>query len=260
MNAVNTLIEKINGAKDLDFGTVFNNSIELFKKTWLQGFLLQLFTIIVMLPLIIVLYMPLIGVIIAQQESGYGNNDALENFFAGMSILYVLFVIVGVLVLGAVSYALNAAFFRIMKKLDFGELVHTSDFFYFVKGKYLGKMLLLMIVVILISIPSALLCYIPLIYVMVPMSFFLVSFAFNPDFSIGEIVRVSFKIGNKKWLLTFGLLVVSYILTVILTFVTCGLGGLFLTPFMFHPIYLIYKNVIGFDETTAIEEIGTTVE
>ena len=54
MNTVDTILEKIERPKELDFGTIFSESIELFKKTWLQGFLMILFTMLVMLPLIIV--------------------------------------------------------------------------------------------------------------------------------------------------------------------------------------------------------------
>ncbi|WP_299549120.1 hypothetical protein [Seonamhaeicola sp.] len=260
MNSVDTLIEKINGAKALDFGDIFSNSIELFKKTWLQGFLLQVFTVIVMLPLIIVLYIPLIGMIIAQQESGYANTEAFESFFAGMSFLYVLFIIVGSLVLGAVSVALNAGFYRIMKKLDHDEQVSTSDFFHFIKGKYLSKVFVLMLVSFGIAVLATLLCYLPIFYVMVPLSLFAIVFAFNPDFSVGDIVKVSFKLGNKKWLLIFGLLIVSGLLAEIVGILLCGIGLLFTAAFPYHPIYFVYKESIGFEETTAIEEIGTITE
>ncbi len=260
MNTINSIIQKIEAAKELDFGTVFNESIELFKKTWLQGFLLQLFTLIVILPLIIVMYVPLIGMIIAQQENGYTDNEAYSNFFASMSVLYIVFIIVGIFVLGAITVALNAAFYRIMKKIDYNEQVVTTDFFYFVKGKYLTKTFLLMLITILIAIPSALLCYIPLIYTIVPLSFFAVIFAFNAELSVGEVVKASFKLGTKKWLISFGLFIVSYIILVLLTILTCGIGSLFLSPFMYHPTYLIYKKVVGFEEASAIEEIGTIQE
>lgn len=260
MNTLTSLLEKIERAKELDFGNIFSESIELFKKTWLQGFLLQIITLIVMLPLIIVLYAPFIGMVIAQQENGYADPDAFNDFFAGMSVLYILFVFVGIFVLGAISLALNAAFFRMMKILDNNGQVTTSDFFYFLKGKYLKKTFVLMLISILIAIPSALLCYIPLIYVMVPMSYFTIVFAFNSEFSIADVVKSSFKLGNKKWLISFGLLVVSYICVMIITMITCGIGGLFLQMFIFHPLYLIYKKVVGFEEISAIEEIGTTVE
>ncbi|TXG36551.1 hypothetical protein [Seonamhaeicola maritimus] len=260
MNSVNSLIEKINAAKTLDFGNIFTDSIELFKKTWLQGFLLQLFTFIVMLPLIIVLYAPLIGVVIAQQEGGYANNDAFESFIAGMSLFYIVFVLAGILVLGTISIALNAGFYKIMRKLDNDEQTSTSDFFYFIKGKYLSKIFVLMLASFGIAVLATLLCYLPIFYVMVPLSLFAIVFAFNPDLTVGEIVKVSFKLGNKKWLLIFGLLIVSGLLAEIVGLLLCGIGLLFTAAFPYHPIYLIYKEVIGFDETTAIEQIGESTE
>ena len=255
MNTISSLQEKINNAKALDFGTIFSESIELFKKTWLQGFLLQIFTIVVMLPLIIILYVPLITMMIAQAESGYSDPNVYGDFFASMSILYICFVIIGILVLGAVSVALNAAFFRIIKKLDHGEQVATSDFFYFLNGKYLSKTFMLMLVSILIAIPSALMCYIPLIYMIVPLSFFAMIFAFNPDLSVSDIVSISFKIGHKKWLLAFGLIFISSLLAQIVGFLLCGIGVLFTAPFVYHPVYLIYKEVVGFDNDDEIDII-----
>lgn len=260
MNTITTLLKKIEQAKELDFGGIFSESIELFKKTWLQGFLLFLFTLIIMLPLIIVLYIPLIGVIIAQQESGYTDNEAFSNFFDGVSVLYVVFVIVGVFVLGAISFALNAGFYRIMRKLDNNEIVDTSDFFHFVKTEYLSKSFLLMLVSILIAIPSVLLCYLPLIYIMVPLSFFGVVFAFNPEFSVGDIVKASFNLANKKWLISFGLIVLCTLLSQIVGYLLCGIGLFFTATFVYHPIYLIYKKVIGFDEQHVIDDIGTSIE
>lgn len=256
MNTISAIQEKINNAKALDFGTLFSESVELFKKTWLQGFLMQLFTIIVMLPLIIVLYVPLVAMLIAQANSGYSGSDTYSEFFAGMSILYLLFVIIGILVLGAVSVAINAAFFRIMRALDEGKMVTTSDLLCFINGKHLSKTFMLMIVSVLISIPSVLLCYVPLIYMIVPMSFFAAVFAFNPELSVSDIVSISFKIGHKKWLLAFGLIIVSSLLAQIVGFLLCGIGVLFTAAFVYHPVYLIYKNVVGFTDEDEINGIG----
>lgn len=260
MNTISNLLEKIQNAKTLDFGTIFGEAIELFKKTWLHGFLLQLFTILIMLPLIIIFYVPFIGLIVAQQESGYSDNQAIGNFFAGMSLLYILVVIVGVFVLGAVSVALNAGFYRIIKKFDYNEQVTTSDFFHFVKVKYLTKFLVLMLISMLIAIPSALLCYIPLLYVIVPISFFAIVMAFNPDLSVGEVVKVSFKLGTKKWGITLGLLIVASILSQIIGMLLCGIGILFTGAFPYHTTYLVYKNVIGFKDNDDINQIGLIEE
>ncbi|MBO3099577.1 hypothetical protein [Gelidibacter pelagius] len=247
---------KVANAKDLDFGTIFNQSIELFKKSWLQGFLMQLFVIVLMLPFMIILYVPFILAIINQSESGQFDPNSMDGFFAGFSIVYIILFMVGMLVIAAIQMALNAAFFRVLRSLDEGREVKTSDLFYFMKAQYFGKIVLLMLVTILIAIPAALFFYIPFIYVLVPMSFFTIIFAFNPEWSIGDIVGSAFRLGNKKWLLTFGLFVVSYAAIMILTMVTCGLGSLFLAPFMYHPTYFIYKGVVGFEDVSEMNKIG----
>ena len=249
---------KINSAKALDFGTIFNQSIELFKKSWLQGFLMQLFVIIIMLPIILVMYVPFIMMIISQSENGQVDPDAFSTFLAGFSVIYLIGFFIAIILLSAVSVALQAGLFRIFRELDAKREVKTADLFYFFKGKYFGKMILLMLVSTLIAIPAALLCYIPLIYAIVPLSFFTIFFAFNPDLSIGDIVSASFKLGTKKWLLSFGLLFVSGLLAYIIGLLMCGIGTLITMPFIYHPLYFIYKEVIGFDDADEINEIGAT--
>tara|TARA_R110000868_G_scaffold8606_19_gene44354 strand:- start:7360 stop:8142 length:783 start_codon:yes stop_codon:yes gene_type:complete len=260
MNTITSLLEKISNARPLEFGAIFNESLELFKKTWLQGFLLQLIIFIIVLPIIIVVYMPIIGLALAQSESGHDNPDAFSDLFTGMSVFYIIVIIIAIFALAAVQLALNAGFFRIMKKLDYNEQVSSTDFFYFFKAKYFNKTFLLMLVTVLIAIPAALLCYIPLLYVMVPMSFFSIIFAFNPELSIGDIVNASFKLGHKKWLLAFGLLIVSSILSQIIGLLLCGIGLLFTAAFVYHPLYLIYKKAIGFDGENEIEDIKNLSE
>ena len=56
MNAVTHVLEKISQAKALDFGDIFNKSIELFKKSWLYGFLFQLIVLIITLPFIVSMF------------------------------------------------------------------------------------------------------------------------------------------------------------------------------------------------------------
>lgn len=255
MTSITTILERIKVAPTLDFGEIFSDAIELFKKTWIQGFLLQLFSMIIMLPLIIIIYVPILGVLIAQAESGEVDSNAINAVFAGFSILFIILIIVGVLVLSTVTIALQAGFFRIMKKLDHDEDVLTSDFFHFIKGKYLGKLFVLMLASVFISIIATLLCFFPLIYVMVPMSLFTLFFAFNPEFSVGDIIKGSFALGNKKWLLLFGLLIVSSLLSQIVGMILCGIGILFTTAFVYHPAYLVYKNVVGFKDDSKVNHI-----
>ena len=93
MNTLLEIQEKVRNAKELDFGDIFSQCIELFKKVWVQGLLLQLFTVIVMLPIIIILYIPLIGMMMASSSGGFYNPSELESFFAGFSLLYLVVVL-----------------------------------------------------------------------------------------------------------------------------------------------------------------------
>ena len=53
MFSFQSLLNKIQTSTLIDFGDLFNESLELFKKVWVQGLLLQLFSILIMLPFII---------------------------------------------------------------------------------------------------------------------------------------------------------------------------------------------------------------
>jgi hypothetical protein len=255
MSKITVILEKINQAKPLDFGTIFSDSIELFKKSWLYGFLFQLIVLIITLPFIIVLYVPFVKSIIEQSKSGSVDPDVFGSLFAGFTGLYLAFFVLGLLAVTVFQMALQAGFFRIVKNIDDGNEVQISDLFYFLKGKYFGGVTLLTLTIILISIVAALLFYVPLIYAMIPLSFFTIVFAFNSELSIGEIVKISFSLGTKKWLISFGLFIVTYVIVVFLTLLTCGIGSLFLSPFIYLPLYFVYKQVIGFEEENPVEVI-----
>ena len=113
-----------------------------------------------------------------------------------------------------------------------------------------------MIASFVISIIAMLLCVLPLYYAVIPMSFFSLFFAFNPELTVKEIVKLSFSIGTKKWLITFGLTIVASIVSSFIGFLMCGIGILVTAPFVYHPIYFIYKEVIGFKGNEPLDETG----
>ena len=99
-----------------------------------------------------------------------------------------------------------------------------------------------------ISLAAMSLCFFPIIYVMVPLSLMNVIFAFNPELSVSEIIKAGFKLGNKKWLLVFGLSIVSGMLAEIVGLLMCCIGILVTISFVYIPVYFVYKESIGFDE------------
>lgn len=247
-----TLLKKIENAKPLDFGNILSASIELFKKVWVQGFVMLLLTMLMMLPFYLFMYLPLLGMGLYDPESfnqGGEFNVALLVPFYAMVLVFSFFAMV-------ISFGLKSAFYRICKTKDFSE-ANRDDYFYYFKKPYLMQTVKLSVMSFGIAILAVLLCFLPIIYAIVPLSLINVIFAYNPDMSASEIVKVSFKLGNKKWLITFGLVIVSGLMAQIVGTLMCFVGVLVTTSFSYIPLYFIYKEVIGFNETDVIDEIGT---
>ena len=243
-----TLTDRIKHSRSLDFGTIFGDAIELFKKTWLQGFVFTLLTMVMAILTLLIIYIPLFGMISLSDYNDYGYGAYPEIPWVTMMPFFLLFVLAMIFV-NTIIFAMTAGFFKIVRKLDAGEEASGGDMFMYVKGKYLGKAFVLSLAMIGIELLATLLCFLPLLYVMVPVGFFAVVFAFNPEFSSSEIIRISFKLGNKKWLLSFGLIIIGGLLAEIVGLLLCGIGIFFTASFIYLPLYLIYKETVGFKET-----------
>ena len=65
-----------------------------------------------------------------------------------------------------------------------------------------------------------------------------------------DLIKLSFKLGTKKWLVTFGLVIISSILAEVVGLLLCGIGIFATASFIYLPTYYIYKEVIGFDDNS----------
>ncbi|MDO7174107.1 hypothetical protein [Mariniflexile sp. AS56] len=251
MNTISTLLDKIDRAKSLDFGTIFNQSIELFKKVWVQGLVMLLLTMLLMVPFYLVMYLPMLGMGLISPEMFQDTEAFTPLFMVPVAVLGVLFSFFAMVI----SFGLKASFYRICKLKDLEEM-GSDDYFYYLKKPYLGKVIKLSLACYGISIAAMLLCVLPIIYVMVPIALMTVIFAFNPDLSTSEIVKAGFKLGNKKWLLTFGLMFVSGLLAGIVGMLMCCIGIYVTSSFSYLPAYFIYKESVGFDEKETNQGYG----
>lgn len=66
---VNTFNKKIEENSTLSFGDIFGNSIELFKKVWLQGFITVLLTTVCILPFYLMIFIHMVVLGIADPET-----------------------------------------------------------------------------------------------------------------------------------------------------------------------------------------------
>ncbi len=241
---------RINNAKALDFGTIFNQSIELFKKVWLQGLIVIVLTMALMIPFYLIFFVPLMAMGIIDPESMQQG----QNANIGTMLIFNLMQLIIGFIATVIGFGFKAAFYRICKNKDLG-LVDSDDYFYFFKKPYLGKVIKLAAMSFGIAVIAMLLCGLPLIYAIIPIAFINIIFAFNPDISESNIVKASFAIGNKKWFITFGLMFVAGLLAGIVGLVMCVVGIFVTSSFSYIPLYFIYKESIGFDGDE-IEKIG----
>lgn len=250
------LLEKIQKNRPVDFGTVFGDAIALFQKVWLQGLLLQLLGILVQYGMSMIMYIPGIGMefIIDDQI----EEDTLNAVSIFVIILSVLLYLVTVVVLLTFNFGLQAAFYRIVRVKDRNKQAEQGiNFGMFLKKQYLKKIFILSMAHAGISILATMLCVIPFFYVIIPLQFATIIFAFYPDLSINDIYKAGFKLGNAKWGVTFGLLIVAGMLAVILGLLACFIGVYFTISFIYLPAYIIYKEVVGFyEDEDAIAQIG----
>lgn len=233
---------KIQHAKHLDFGYIFSESIELFKKVWVQGLITVLLSLGLSIPFMFVVTIPMSFLGMLGE-----NNPSMADDIMPLVILVVL-VVCFILVVGLtiVLLGLKAAFYRIIFQYDMG-MKAKEDYFYFLKRPYLGKTISLSFSYLGIVFLATLLCYFPVIYVMVPMNFLFVIYAFNPELTVSNLVKLSFELGNKKWFIAFGLILIAGILAQTIGFLMCFVGIFATASFVSLPLYIMYKQVVGFD-------------
>ncbi|MFD0798768.1 hypothetical protein ACFQZJ_14955 [Maribacter chungangensis] len=236
-----TLNQKILERPPLEFGLIFSASLELFKKVWVQGFITLLLTFVTILPFYIMIYIPMIAAGITDPEL-LRQEDPPVMVIVGMVILMPVF-LVGVMTFGL---ALNAAFLKICKQKDRNDL-SNDDYFYFFKQGRLGKVFNLALLMLGLSILGMLACGLGIFYLIVPMSLLPAFLAFNEELSALEIVKASFSLGNRNWLVIFGLIVVLGIMAE-LGIVLCCVGILFTAMLSKVPVYFMYKDGVGFEE------------
>ena len=240
---------RIQKANDLDFGDIFNKSIELFKKVWVQGLVMMLITIALMIPFYLIMYLPLIAMGLIEGDMDSYSQDPNLIFM----IPFILFMVVFSFFAIVIVFGLKASFYRICKLKDLDE-AGTDGYFYYLKRPHLGKVIKLSLITLGISLLATLLCVLPIIYVAVPIAIMNVVFAFNPELSAKNIVKASFDLGNKKWLITFGLMFIAGLLAEIVGFVMCFVGLFVTASFVFLPVYFIYKESVGFEDSIQVSD------
>ncbi|UII74723.1 hypothetical protein LV716_10640 [Flagellimonas sp. HMM57] len=235
---IDDLSQKISESKPLEFGNVFNNSLELFKKVWLEGFVIVILTFVSILPFYILLYVPMLAFGIADPEAF--QNEEMPPAAALFMLLFMPVFLLGVMVC---SLCLNAGFLRICWLKDLNQPV--DGYFFYFKKEYLVKALSLSLIMFGLSILGFLACGLGMFYLIVPLSLFPVFLAFDKELSAMDITKASFALGNKNWGVIFGLLLLMGVIGQ-LGVLLCFVGVFFTAMISKVPAYFVYKEAVGF--------------
>ena len=250
------LFEKIANAPKPDFGDILTRSFELFKKVWQECLKHGLITIAVAIPIIILVYAPFAPMYIEMIDASINGHyyEPELDFPPVMIVVYIIVIFLVTFLMQVVSLAITAHFYKVCQREDTGQPIEVGGYFTYMRS-YFGKMLLLSLATMGIALAAALLCYLPIFYVMVPLQLIAPIFAFNKKLSAGAIIRASFKLGNRFWLIIFGLIILSSIMAQ-LGILVCFIG-VFVTAFFVHiPMYYLYKDTIGFENDTVPTDLN----
>ncbi len=210
----------------------------------------------VMIPLILVVYIPIIP-LYAEMIQNTGNTayqpNIFENYSATAIVGYYLLIFIASFIMQAVSMSVYGHFFRFLKKDDLNTDEDIGGYFTLLKDSF-GKLLLLSLATIGIGLVAMLFFYLPIFYAIIPLHFIFPFFIFNSNLNVTETVKAAFKFGTKNWGVLFGIGFVCSFLSS-LGMIACYVG-LFATMFFpYIATYVTYRDTIGFED--ADDEIDT---
>lgn len=250
------IFERIENSKPIDFGDIISKSFDLFKRVFSQGIVHSLIVIGVSIPLFLLVYIPLAPLYIEMIQSGgdpYNAERVFEDYGIGIIAIWYVLVFAVSFIMQIVNMSIYGHFYKLLKKEDLGTNENIGGYFDIMKNHFI-KLLLLTLATFGIALLAALLCYLPIFYVIIPLHWVFPIFVFNEKLTVNEILKAAFKFGNKNWGVLFGLGFVCHLISSLGMF-ACYIGIIATISFVYVATYVTYRDSIGFEETDAIQEI-----
>ena len=251
------IFKRIEQSTKPDFGDVLSKSFELYKKVFTEGLVHSLVGLAVAIPFILLVYIPILPAYIDMiQNAGdpYYQPTFFEDYGVAMMIGWFVLVFLLSFIMQAVNMSIYGHFLKLLKNKDTGTTDDIGGYFTILKENF-GLLLVLSLATLGIALLAALLCYLPILYVIVPLNLTLPIFVFNKGLTVGEIIKAAFKLGNKYWGVFFGIFFVSGLIAS-LGIIACYIGLLATMFFSYIGVYYAYKDTVGFDDSDAISSIG----
>lgn len=254
----NKINEKIDKGYSLDLGKVIDDSFEIFKKTFLISGLGYLLVGIVMAVLYFFLFIVVFGV--ADMA-----NFAVELEGMKTTSVYIIGMLAFTVVYTALIAPLNAGFLKLCYLAKKNKSLEIGTIFEYYKGKYVKDIIAGSIIISIASVGlSTLLDLVSLSFlgfiIQIILAWFTILFLPLVIFgnqNFGEAIEKSVKLVAKQPIYIFAALVIA-VIGVLLGLIALCIGILFTIPYWPAMTFALYDNIIGIEEESIIDEIGTS--
>jgi hypothetical protein len=261
--SVKTKIEEIkeNGYQ-LDFGAVFESAIENYKKIALYaGLMLIVFSILIT----IIGMTGLISYIGIENLEDFGNKMKQLSTQKVMPLDIAVPLYGSLLLFSALINPFMAGFLKMAHCGEHGQEFHVSTMFSYYKLPYFIHIFIAEIIIgftgtgLTLILESANLSFVGSVIttLIAFLTFLAIPLIVFGKLNAIEAIQSSIIIISKQPITLLGLLIVTGIGAILGIFGLC-IGIFFTYPFIYSMNYVIYKSIIGIDESTEIDEISGT--
>ncbi|RYZ88291.1 MAG: hypothetical protein EOP06_11230 [Proteobacteria bacterium] len=263
MKTTETRLEEIRReGYDLDFSETFNTAFEVYKRTALIGGLAILVFFIVLIAIGFGIGVVMVG---ATATTKLFTDLRMENFSLVGQIIYI----VSMCIIAGLSNPFSASLIKMCEKADMGDDVSVGDAFICYKAPYFAPLFVEAILVSAVTVtisqiinglfPFNIAMSLVGTLISLLISFFMLMAApliiFGKLNAIEAIKGSIVVVGKSPWVI-LGLVIVGGMLSLVGLIGLC-IGIVFTAPFMSSTYYAIYKNSVGVDDGSEIDEIGT---
>lgn len=252
--------ERLNEIKQkgyhLEFGDVFNDSLEIYKKVlWIIG--------LAFLILMIIMGTLSVGVMtIFFGASDFMSNITQFGLLSTSPAYLVISLIVGVLVTIAIS-PLYAGIAQVCHNAQTNKHYDFNTVFIHYKSSYVKNIAISALLISLVSgVATDLVMFLGFQFLATLVSYFFqfftlftIPFIIFGNLNAMNAIQASILIVFKKFWIIFALMLVAVIMAMLGLIAIC-IGILFTLPIIYTTQYAIYRNVIGVEEHDELDEIG----
>lgn len=255
MKSINNRIEVIkNNGYQLDFGTVFESAFENYKKIVLYaGLMLLVFTIL----LAIVFFAGLILYVGIENLEDFGEKLKQFSTLKVLPLDIAIPLNLGSIVFSALISPFMAGFLKMADCGEKGEEFHVSTMFTYYNAPFFTTIFIAVFLITSISTGfTLLLSYAGFNFIgsVISMLISFMTLLTMPLIVFGklnaiEAIQSSMALVSKQPLILLGLIIVAGIGVALGLFGFC-IGVFFTFPFMYSMNYVIYKTIVGIDDSS----------